>query len=83
MLFSCRLKIEKTVNTWELRGTGDAPMLLALNYHGSFQLCNTGSVRPASAPCRIKTCWSGNDFFMLNACLISERALQCEIGNLK
>lgn len=47
-------------------------MLLALNDDGSFWLCNKGSMRATSAACRIKTCWSGNEFFMLNACLISE-----------
>lgn len=48
-------------------------MLLAVKYHGSFWLCNAGSVRATSAPCRTKTCWSGTEFFSLNASLISEK----------
>lgn len=60
------------VSTWELSGTGmHQAVLLALTCHGALQLCNRGSVRAASAPCKVKPGWGGKD----SLCSMSALAL--------
>lgn len=60
------------VSTWELSGTGmHQAVLLALTCHGALQLCNRGSVRAASAPCKVKPDWGGKD----SLCSMSALAL--------